>query len=193
MKIEFDDNFSWKTCCIAAFVICCLVVFLTSCASHKLVTKSDVKTHQVVTSDSVSKTDKVTDTKFYGDTLKGKTFAPHDSTKADTAGTTIDQESAGIIFHATVKPKYNKQGAFTGNQVDYTAIAKPVAKTDTHETQQAQVNKNTKTDTKANTQTKETTKVGFIMPWYGWPVIILLAIVAAYLFIKRIKKIIKTT
>jgi hypothetical protein len=170
-----------------------------SCGTSKLTQKDSLKVHSESKEQSETNTVKTTETKAYGDTLKGTSFIPftassdsasneiHKGTvpnnRPDT-GYTITGESGGIKFKATITRTYDN-GKLSGVKADYTAIAKPKTTTDTREVQAAKVRKTTKVDSTKKEQSKKDTKIGFSLPSWGWLVIVIAAIVAV-LFVKPI-------
>lgn len=169
-----------------------IAALMASCGSIKRTEKSNLQVKQETTLKVDSETVKVTETKMFGDTLKGNTFLPIVYTKADSTGadsTTV--ESGGIKLKIKITPKKSASGGVIGNLIDFSAIAKPISTTLTKEDTQANVNATTKTQVKLKTTSETKEKSGFGIAFWMWCLVGLTVLAAAIYFIKPLLKSIK--
>jgi hypothetical protein len=152
-----------------------LLLFFTGCAgTKKITTDSNASLHRVTTVKADSTSDKVTDIKTFGDTLKGQAVLPVDTLEADT----LHEASSGINLTVILRPKHNKAGKITGQEIDYTAIAKPTTNTNIHDVQHSKVSTTNKTDSVSHVKTQTTQSIGWGLPSWIWYVLLAGVVIA---------------
>lgn len=189
---RFNNIHPFNACLLLAFLIVAVCTFLTGCGSIKKTEKTATQVHKTLNVDSVVTTQKATETKFYGDTLTGKS---HISTaETDTSGNdkpdSTEAESAGLKIKIKVTPKRNSAGHVTGSTIEYSAVAKPVAQTNSTEVGKLAFTKSAVNDSVATKDETTNKQVGFSIPWWLWLIPVALAVLAAILFYNRLKKLI---
>lgn len=201
-----------KTIRIRLLILCfCVVIGLfPSCGAKKSSIKETVKyqadtSHKATVNINEVKNSQLnqlsnltvnTETKNYGDSLKG-------SVPIDSNG--VEIESAGIKLNAHLTPVKDVKGNIKGYRLNYNLTAKPTGKTNTNskletkanlkeasqiKTQKAEENK---VNAKATINRDEReTKKAFSFPGWVYALVSLMAILALIIFIKPIIKFIKS-
>lgn len=195
---------------LLVFLILLLIGFISSCGVKKKQLREKLKYQEEVNSKSTSLTNEEkrteasqnsnlsvqTETRQYGDTLKG-------SQPIDSNG--FDLETGGIKLKANIEPVKDKQGNVKGYRLNYNITAKPIAKTNTNsklnntattkeaaniKTQSAKENKATAQAT-INRDERETYEA-FSFPGWVYALLSLIALIAMIIFFKPIINFIKS-
>ncbi len=161
---------------IGIAVLFCATV---GCSAKKHTIKKEIKMHAITSTDSSSFTQAETETKVFGDTLRGNSFMSADIDSAE-----ISVQSGGIDLNIKVKPKKNLDGLKVGHDITFNAIAKPKSITNTRQAQQTDVRTTSnKSEQTALVETK--TKSGKLGWWVLW--LVLLLVVIAFVLFKPLK------
>lgn len=189
--------------------ILAVLFLLASCGSMKKTERSVVKVKSTTQTNVDSSKTVDTETKVFGDTLTGTGFIPANDLQktdsailatpfiagSDTSVFAINTESKGIKLRITSKPVKDNKGHVIGNEIDYSAIAKPTATTDTHEVQHTNVRTTKRVDSTQTVHSRTTTKTGFSLPpWVYWAaglILLLLFIIYIAPIIQTIKNLLK--
>lgn len=163
------------------------------CGVTKTTVKSNVKVKQITQVVADTLTQKATETKIFGDTLKASNYIPlaiFDST--DTSATkpipfVIVTESKGIEHRQSFSPVYTK-GHLTAITDNDTTIAKPIQITNTREVQRSNVSTTTKRDSTGSSQTSVKKTMGFGLPSWVWYVLAGVVICIVIFFFKTYLK-----
>lgn len=168
-------------------------MLLTACGTVKKFRQS--KTF-ASTSDSTGSTlIQTSETKIFGDSLKGTSYVPDAPAKIDTAnkeqvaqanrGDSVEAESKGIKIKIKTKPVYNQAGNKIGQRLEFEAVAKPTSMINQSSSHQmATTSKSSKAI--INNNTKEKT-INYI--WITW-LLVLIALIGFVLFRGWLRKLI---
>jgi len=156
------------------YILLSITLALAGCGSVKTTVRSDTEVNAVTKTKADSSSDRISDTKTFGDTLRQTGFVPAEvltdtpsAMAKDTVPYAITSESDGIEFKETFTPAYDK-GHFIGDQTSITAIAKPVTTTNTREVQHSNVSTTSTKDSIALVQTSVKKTIGWGLPSWVW-------------------------
>jgi len=176
------------------YIVLTIALALAGCGSVKTTVKSDTQVNAVAKTKADSSSDKISDTKTFGDTLRQTSFVPAgvltDTPSAaakDTVPYAITSESDGIEFKETFTPAYD-QGHFIGDQTSVVAIAKPVTTTNTREVQHSNVSTTSTKDSITLVQTSVKKTIGWGLPSWVWWIAGILVVGAVVYFVKPLLK-----